>query len=282
MGSICILSTCLIVGVSLGLVVYWFRMWPTRRRATLTRLFRDFSVAHKRPPTSPPGTIKVLMILGPQKVSQGIFSTCLFCRSSETFRKRYMDPLLSTVKKLPPGWLMRVHVPCDMSPFHIGELLNAGCEIYVMSNPVIQYEPFFWRFLPLLGKTPFFCCDADTEPDCLSDWNDVEEWLQDPRAAFVHYKVPILNRMWPITAPNWGCKPQFFSSEDRERLKKALESTVKSHTDFGCDELFLVLHLQPLFQIYGVKTHSILPWIEPSVVGLVLVLIVGVLSKSTK
>lgn len=272
-----VLITIIAVAI-VGFVAYGLRS-KDRRRGTAIRLLR-------RPIGKKCGLSKtsvcnydILQIENEHKTAKGIFSTCLFIKGDRLqFIKQYLTPLLRSNKKKPsPDWYYRVYVPVDFDLQVKQLMLSQDFEVVTMASKAVSYFPFYWRFLPLFGNRPFLCCDGDCDTWSWM-WKTVERWSIDEDKAFVHFPLPGLHFLWPVTAPTWGCNPNRLTTVAKKKLYKHMIEFSQKCCTFGCDELFLAEFIHPCFAEYGCVKHNAAFYFEFSL----LVFIIGLFLLSNK
>jgi hypothetical protein len=205
---------------------------------------------------------------------KGIVSTCLFgdfC--SKKMRETYIEPLLQNAKVLPrelPGWVIRVYIDPTVPDSLVKELLDAGCQVYIMKESTDGFSGTLWRFLPAAGLTPFVTYDTDadmTEDSILLKKlvGTVNDWAFRSPKPFYQRTLATINFFVPISAGLFGSKGGAIPN---------IQDLMEKYNDtwFGADEAFLTKEVHPLFkkrQVY--KIRSPLEYIT----GVVLVVVVG-------
>lgn len=193
-----------------------------------------------------------------QPNSVGVVATCLFGNlSTPEARERYVEPLLKNTKyihDLLPGWCLRVYLPASASPKFVQELVDKGCEVYVMQEESKGYMGTMWRFLPAAEHKPFLSYDADMHLNDKGIWilDDLvpalNKWLKSDK-PFFQRRLATINIFIPLSAGTWGAKPDKFGRAPVPDIQDRMEKYCGS--EFGCDEAFLNKEIWPEFKSKG-------------------------------
>jgi hypothetical protein len=160
------------------------------------------------------GAFDEISVRNPRPDSDGIVSVSLWGDGvSDRFRKELVDPLLSNVDQLRsrlPGWVCRVYASSELPEQVIVELVDAGCEVYIMPAPRQGGEGFAWRFLATAEQKPAIVHDADMTFDELRPglFDVVKQWLKTDK-PFLRRQLSAVN-VWgnPVSGGCWGSRPR--------------------------------------------------------------------------
>jgi hypothetical protein len=197
----------------------------------------------------------------PRPDSDGIISVSLWGDGeSDRFRQGLMEPLLHNVSRLNselPGWVCRVYASEDLPEQVLGELVNAGCEIYVMPSPRQGGEGFAWRFLATSERKPVVIHDADMTFDELNPglFDVVERWLETDK-PFLRRRLHAVNVFGnPVSGGCWGARPYPDGKSPLVDVKDRLSKY--SFEGYGIDEVFLTKEVWPIMKREGYYTTGL-------------------------
>ncbi len=199
--------------------------------------------------------------------------------------KNYVDPLIkgaALLRKSIPEAAFRVYLSNDLA-FLVDDLVNVGCEVYLMKGGSISHNPgAMWRFLALENTScPVINIDADHAPLVLPDIARTQAAV---RVGVGSWRVP-----YNFGGPNEGYRPvnasQFGSLKPyptgklmqafiwhnlhgRMRTTCNLDGLREAEIagtrwpDYGFDEWFLLSVMYPRMAVEGLLTF--VPWDIPS------------------
>lgn len=202
--------------------------------------------------------------LNRQPDSKGILVVSLFGDLNDPYiYNRYVKALLKNVGKMKmviSGWTVRVYITPEANQKVINDLIEKGCEVYIMSKASDGMDGALWRFLAAAGDKPFLSIDADDKG--FYNWKHVHKWLEGDK-PFFRRTLAMLNSYIPICAGLWGGKANSIPGI-KERISKYC-----GKKDYGIDEAFLSKEIWPLFKKEGYYNSTcgwdILFWILLSV-----------------
>jgi hypothetical protein len=200
--------------------------------------------------------------------------------------KHYVEPLFAGARILAekrPDVVFRVYLANDLA-FVISELVEAGCEVYLMESSSIGMQPgMMWRFLALEHQGLVTVTDSDRAQDVI---HDVERTERVAEAGLSHWRVaytcgqeaarqalpthyrPVLAcqfgsaKAYPMkylmSAFIWSCWHGKISTELGLGPERRMVIMGSHWPDYGFDEWFLQTAFFPRMAFHGVL--SFVPW----------------------
>ena len=213
---------------------------------------------------TPSTRFDVFEVLNGQPDAKGVVSISLFGDStSPRFRPGLVKPLLRSsriIEDVLPGWVIRVYVSESIPQSVRQELIDAGCEVYVMGK-MIGVEGLCWRFLVAGEDKPFIVHDADMPIDVSTSFfppleKHVTKWLNSDDQPFLRRKNGVVNVFdhIPLCGGMWGGKPTKEGVVPLADIKDRMEKYEYNY--FGSDETFLKKEVWPLFKKEGYYSIS--------------------------
>ena len=254
------------------------------------RRYSDYGVTWLRkvfgmvtPSKGPNNAFNEIAVLNPQPDSEGIISVSLWGDGvSKRFWKELMEPLLHNVNRLNsilPGWVCRVYASNDLPEKVIWEIIDAGCEVYVMPAPRQGGEGFAWRFLATAESKPVVIHDADMDFDELQPglFDVIEQWLATDR-PFLRRRLHAVN-VWgnPVSGGLWGSRPRLTGESPLVNVRENLSKY--SFEGYGIDEAFLTKEVWPVMKREGYYTTKLSRegFVSSSIIVLFIILSVALL-----